>query len=272
MTRKSLIATPPEIVDRLLHAAGNDTVLVGGQALGIWAQRYGLALPKKVSAISKDADFLVQSPTARHSVEGFAKAMGGKTIFPSRLALTALVGQAVLDASESEYINVDVIFKVAGLSAAEVMKRATRVDLESQSFLLMHPLHVLRSRLSNLHTLADKKNEEGAMQLGLAIQVAREFLRDAASRASAAENAAGRSPIQKFVSEIERLAVEDAGRKVAARWKLHVADAIDPSLIPAGPFWTKRWPALRSLMSEAYAVRFTPPLPFVPSKPARKAR
>jgi hypothetical protein len=192
------------------------------------------------------------------TVASFARAIHGRALYPLRTALTALVGQAELDISKSQYINVDVVFTLTGLSAAGVLKRASRVEFEDVSCLIMHPLHVLQSRLSNLHELHEKQNEKGAMQLAMSINVGREFLREM-GRVAGAPKDASRHPLQPFVSEIEKMALTDAGRKCAVRWGVHVADAIDPELIPAGPFWTKKWPTLKTLMSSGYAARFSEP-------------
>jgi hypothetical protein len=251
---------PQALVERLVDCAGS-AVLVGGQALAFWVQRLDVAVPEHVAAISDDADFLSVEGHAPHLVRRFAQVLGGEALFPSEHALTALAGQAFVHVSDDEYLNVDVLWRVLGLRTEEVAERAVQVQLRQATFRVMHPLHVLRSRVMNLHKLQEKQNEKGTMQLALAIDVAREHLRAFAKTQPAAATAAGRSPVQNQVSEIERMAQDDAGRKVARRHGLHVADAIEPSLIPAGPFWTKRWPALRTLMSPAYAARFAPPKP-----------
>ena len=136
----------------------------------------------------------------------------------------------------------------------------------------MHPFDLLKSRLANLHGLREKQTDKGAAQLRLGIGVARAYLREQAARYPAADTGAGRSPVQTLVSEIEKLAIDDAGRKVAARWGIHVADAIDPSLIPAGAFWTRKWPGLKSLMSVEYGTGLTAPesTPAAATKSARR--
>lgn len=259
VARKKAAATPPHIVERLLGACDDSDVLVGGQALTVWVVKFGLTVPARLPVITHDADFLTQSPAARDTVRKFAQAIDGTPRFPRKLALTALVGQVELEVPDGEYLNVDIIFQVIGLDARKVLERAIQVTFGASRFQVMHPFDVLRSRLANLHQLQEKQNEKGALQLAMAIQVARKFLQSEAALIPPSETATGRSPLQTLVSEIEHLALSDAGRKVAARWGQHVADAIDPSLIPAGPFWSRKWPTLRALMSAGHAARFTPP-------------
>ena len=237
-----------------------DEVLIGGQALAAWLDHYGLTLPEGApAAISNDVDFLARSPAATARVRAFAKAMGGKAHFPNERALTALVGQAYLDISDEEYLNVDVLFKLVGLTADEVRRETVRFDVGGTSFLVMHPLHVLRSRLVNLHKLPEKQNDKGELQLMLAVEVVREFLRRSVSAEPAEQVATGRSPIQHYVNDIVMMARSDAGKKVAKRVGIHVADAIDPSLIPAGPFWDRAWPRIKPLMSSEWASQFSIP-------------
>jgi hypothetical protein len=248
---------PPALLAKLIDGAGS-AVLIGGQALAFWVYRLGVAVPEGVPGISNDADFLSVDADA-HSVDRFARVLGGQTLFPGPRALPALVGQAFVLLPGDEVLNVDVLRQVFGLRSEAVARRAVQARMGNATFQVMHPLHVLQSRLVNLHKLPDKQNDKGVMQLRLAVDMARQYLREFASRQPRGDVASGRSPLQSLVSEVERMARGDAGRKVARRHGVHVADAIDPSLIPAGPFWTRRWPALRTLMSPGHASRFEPP-------------
>lgn len=258
--KKREAVTPPELIDKLLSSVPDDVVLVGGQALAFWVHRFNLTIPPDVSSISADADFLARSAADRSTVEHFSRVLDGHTLFPNRRALTSLVGQAYFDISDDEFINVDVIHKVIGIDAAKIRQRAVLATAGGQrgGFRVMHPLDVLRSRLMNLYKLIDKQNPKGVMQLKMAVDVGREFLRSEAASLPP-QAIARRSPLQTYVTVMSKMASDDAGRKVAARFGVHVADAIDPELIPAGPFWTKRWPSIKALMSPTYALRFTPP-------------
>ncbi|MDP9917386.1 hypothetical protein J2W24_003037 [Variovorax boronicumulans] len=91
--------------------------------------------------------------------------------------MTSLVGQAFLLLPDDEYINVDVLWRLVGLTAEQVRSRAVTAERADVSFRVMHELHVLHRTLINLHELKEKQNEKGQMQLRLAIDVAREFPR-----------------------------------------------------------------------------------------------
>lgn len=247
MATKREAVVPKEIVDRLLAAASDALILVGGQALKLWMDRYGVTLPAEIAYVSRDVDFLAESAADSESVRRLARALGGRAIFPRRrAALTALVGQAVKDISDDEVFNVDVVHRVYG---ADEGMRARTVELRFPEVTLrvMHPLDVLKSRLDNLYGLAEKQNELGEAQLRAAIEVGRAFQREAAAREN--KPRARRPATLRYASFIERLALGDAGKKVVVRHRIYVADAIEPSAIPSREFRTAKLPRLAALLS-----------------------
>ena len=148
-------------------------------------------------------------------------------------------------------INVDVIFKVFG--AREGLRdRAVLAEVDGHAFKGMHQLDLLKSRLDNLYLLADKQKPNGVMQLDSAVIVARAFLTDVAKQTA---HDAMRPPVLMYIKLVEHLALSDSGRKVAASFGVHVADAIDPQWVHHALLHVQRQPQLRTLMSPAWAIR-----------------
>lgn len=239
------ISVPPEWLERILALADHGMILVGGQALAFWAAYYETSAP--VIAITKDVDFI----GTKADVERLARGLDARRVFPRKSAMTLLVGQVMKDLPVGNYINIDVMSGVYGDLTTEVITaRAVVAESPAGRFLVMHPIDVLQGRLENVHGLPAKQDEHGMAQLNVAIEVARAFLADIASQEAADKGEPARPVALGHITRIERLALSDAGRKVAKRHAIHVADAIDP--IPVKHiklFMSKKLPQLLKLMS-----------------------
>jgi len=248
-------------LQQILNVLGDRMILIGGQALAFWASHYLLEAP--AIAVTRDVDLLlpgarVTGPLRRRNVDVLAfkeeirllaKRLQARVQFPHERALTVLVGQVVKDLADGKYINIDVLFRVHGDVTSEgIDQRAVEVVMGAGRFRVMHPLDVLQGRLENVYSLSEKQDEHGLAQLQIAIPTARAFLLDVAAKDSAAK----RPVVLDHIARIESMALSDAGRKVARRHQLHVADAIDPRPVAhVKTFMTRKMPQLLTLMSSA---------------------
>ena len=248
MTKQQRVV-PQDVLDGLLAVAGDDLVLIGGQSLATWMGRYGIAMPGGFEFVSRDVDFLAASRADKASVRRLAKALGGRAAFPpERAAFTSLIGQAIRELSDDEVFNVDVLHRMWGAESDDVRARALHVEDGELEYVVLHPLDVLKSRLDNLHGLAEKQNDLGKAQLTAAMEVTRAFLRE---QAALEPKEAKRPTTLRYLGFIGKLATGDAGMKVAKRYGLHVADAIEPDAVRTREFREKMLPRLVRLMSPA---------------------
>jgi hypothetical protein len=240
------------LLAHILSLAGERMVLVGGQALAFWAAYY--AVPQPAATVTKDADFLGTADDVRRIAGG----LGGQARFPHDKALTALAGQVTRSLPGGDYVNIDVLHRLHGdVSVQAARARAVQVESEAGRFTVLHPLDVLQGRLDNLHGLREKQDEHGAAQLALAIGITRAFLADEAARVAPEGTRRKHALLLSHLKRIATMARSDAGRKVARRFALHVADGIDPSVVADLPaFRAKELPLLLPLLSEAVQAGF----------------
>jgi hypothetical protein len=245
VTQQVEASVPPELLERILALADNGMILVGGQALAFWSAYYDTRAP--LIAITKDVDIL----GTKADVERLARGLDARAVFPRKNAMTLLVGQVLKDLPGGNYINIDVMSRVYGdITTEAIASRAVLAESPAGRFLVLHPLDVLQGRLENVHGLSDKQDEHGLAQLSVAIDVARKFVADIASQEAANGDEPARPVALRHLARIERLALSDVGRKVAKRYGIHVADAIDPAPVRhIRQFASEKLPQLLKLMS-----------------------
>ena len=258
MGRDSEAYMPAELVLRVLASAGPDVVLVGGQALAFWMDRFGVRQPGGLPAVSRDVDFFTRDAANSAPLHAFAEAIRGQARVLPPEAITALIGSAIAPAGDDLVYNVDLLHAVVGLSRDEIERNAVlaKVTGVHHPVRIMHPLHVLQSRNANLHQLREKRDDLGRLQFGLAIEVARRFLEleiDRIDGEHAHSNAARERAVLNLVRVVSDYSAEAPAKKNAERHGLFLADAIPASRITSPAFWARQWPRLSARMSSAYA-------------------
>lgn len=156
-------------------------VLVGGQALNLWADHFKTneTLDKYGPYSSKDIDFQGES----NIVVDFARRLNGAAQIPDPSESTVNTG-VVIYTDEGENFKIDFIKVPYGLKETEVLEMAIPFEFKNDKRLaeislnVLHPIHCLVSRVSNCASLPGYKTEHALNQLKASVIIAKEFLAD----------------------------------------------------------------------------------------------
>lgn len=269
---RRLVPFTEEKLNQILEIVREDGVLVGGQALAAWVGFYNIPLPDMPHPYSTQATFDVGALTPHLKAEPCAVPISSDSDFMGdrelvarisqriksshphwqlRSALSSLHGVVELNLNSDTYMSIDIIHKVAGLEGSRVRDRSLSTQTPSGiTFRLMHPLDVLASRVYNIAHFEEKQNDNGRMQLALALQVAKCYILGTKDDPDLGEKTA-----LKQIEEIVRLAKSTEGR-IARAFGADYRIAIPANEIKNERFQTIRWPQIQVELGNAIPPKY----------------
>jgi hypothetical protein len=252
------LADVKELLRRLAPLADR-IVLVGGQAVNFWAERYLPRLSPELRAVapftSKDIDFAPRSGGGREEMTEMAERLEGRVhVVSIEDHGTANAGTVTFVDPEGEKRTIDVLRTLHGLELPEVsqLSQALEIDTtlgEAVEFRVMHPVHCLESRTHNTADLPGYDTEHALNQLRAAVAATREYLREILDAGGDVREVLS---LNERIYRFRRYAA--AAKKVLAEHGIDVIEAVlvDPRL--PKKFHTEWYPRMRQTLGLPPAV------------------
>jgi hypothetical protein len=143
--------SPYEIKPVLQALALTRGVIIGGQAVNLWAEHY-----QKESSPWRElrpyTGFDLDVLGNRTDVLKCSQALNADPFFPTPSENTANSGKIVAQVQGAEF-EIDFLHSPNGLPPAEVMELARPISFEHIQLKVLHPLHCVESKTVNLMTL-----------------------------------------------------------------------------------------------------------------------
>lgn len=235
-------ALTPDEVREILAQCGTHALLVGGQALALWAAMYAVTPPKVLAAsISSDADFIGSAALARKLGDALKVWDFWQPSFDDATPQTAKLSRTVADGVK----QIDFLVAIAGLDTAAVQSRAVHITLASKVQLrVLHPLDVLESRLQNLLLIPEKRHAAGIAQAHLAVRVANAFL------IGRIEERASLREVLDAIERIGQIATNKRLTGVLLDYEIDILSAVPFEKVDHADFRLKRWPQITQAAQE----------------------
>ena len=162
-------------VFRIRDAANRPYVLIGGQAVNYWAERYLTTeseLQKLIPFTSEDIDFKGN----RADVERIAGQLQQTPVFPPKVTMTALAGAVPINIGRLKS-NIEVVRMVPGVSAAAIEALAIEAEWAGRQIRVLDPISLLACKLELALTISQEKRRD-VEHLKILIPCVRGFLRE----------------------------------------------------------------------------------------------
>jgi len=231
--------SPRELKPVLQALAQTNGVIIGGQAINLWAEHY-----QKDSSPWKElrpyTSFDLDVLGNRTDVLKCSQALNAEPFFPTPGENTVNSGKIVTQIQGSEF-EIDFLHSPNGLSPAEVVELARPISFEQMSLKVLHPLHCLESKTVNLMTLPQEAGERQDLKhLHLSIAILRQHLTDLTLKGGAEQL------LLRWAHRIRTNSNHELGIQAAIKHGINFQDAIPANLWrdrpgPLADFVKREW-------------------------------
>jgi len=207
---------------------GQPYLLIGGQAVNYWAERYLTTEPElreRLPFTSEDIDF----KGSRDDVEHIAQELKQPAVYPTKVQMTALAGAIPIAVGDLKS-NIEIVRTIPGVTATSVDKLAIQAEWSGKEIRVMDPVSLIACKLKLALTVDQEKRQDVA-HLKILVFCVRGFLREFLR-----EVEQGRLPSRGWlgaVNQLLKLAKSSQGRRAVAKF------GIDWSMVLPMPEITK---------------------------------
>lgn len=219
------------------QTASPRTVLVGGQAIAVWARYFGIQ--SHLAALTRDVDYLGSAMDAKRASANITLAHKlSVASLDDGTPNTAVI--AIQLAGHEDPVLIDYLADIAGPTAAEIQRTAILIQTDGATLKIIHPLLLLQSKMTNLQRFESKRTPEGIEQARLAIRIAAKYIDTLVAGKSAQRE------ILRAVQSVGKFAATAPAQYAGEKFSLNCLEAIPPSalekdVLPA-KFYQESWP------------------------------
>lgn len=196
------------------NSDGLPYVLIGGQAVNYWAERYFQTEPGLQALqpfTSEDIDF----KGGKQDVKRIAEQLRLTEVYPSKVAMTALAGSVPFQIGDLKS-NIEIVRSVPGISGS-IDALAIEAELSGKIIRVLDPISLLACKLDLLATVP-QENRRDLEHIRILIPCVRAFLREFLLQVEQDE-----LPVRGWLGAANRvlkLTASLRGRKIAGRFNI----------------------------------------------------